>query len=247
MKRHFAISVLCALFYSPRLRADEGVPILLSPPLQVNQGDGTRHYTPLKEEEPFALKVSEKPINLWAQIQMPKPNNIPDEIWRQMERDRLEQEKKSIPVEKYELAKQAGEYVGWFGIVRSMEYDASSNQTRWLVEHKYFDGLLDLHQQIVSLYGAGDFETFVSGKVTKERIPALGLVCVYGKVAVGDSKRARLQAEFIRVWDWGHFAFMDYGVDKSNPEWVKLRKLNGRLIYDSNPARKYYEERIGTR
>ena len=55
----------------------------------------------------------------------------------------------------YELAKQAGEYVGWFGIVRQKTFDAAANETRLTLEHKYFDGLIDAHMQVVSIYGAG--------------------------------------------------------------------------------------------
>src|SRR5690606_20423728 len=113
----------------------------------------------------------------------------------------------------YELAKQVGEYVGWCGIVRGNEFDTASATTRLLVEHKYFDGLTDLHQQIVSIYGAGDFHVVLPGKVTADEVPPLCLVRVYGTMFNDEAGRPTLNADYVRVWPWGVFAFMDYGTD----------------------------------
>jgi hypothetical protein len=164
-----------------------------------------------------------------------------------MKKQQLEEEKQQqISVQMYELKKQAGKYVGWFGIVRSMSFDDKAKQTRLRVEHKYFDGLTDLHLQIVSLSGAGDFQVVLPGEVTKKEIPSLGLIRVYGTVAEANSMPT-IQAEFVRVWDWGLFTFMDYGRDKSNPDWVKLRKVTGDDAYSPHPTTKFYIERLGTR
>jgi hypothetical protein len=100
---------------------------------------------------------------------------------------------------------------------------------------------------VVSLYGAGDFQVFIPGKVTAEQIPKLALIRVYGKVADGDATRPVVVPEYIRVWDWGRFTFMDYGKDKSNPAWVKLRKIDPDDVYDSRVSKEYYEARLGPR
>jgi hypothetical protein len=43
------------------------------------------------------------------------------------------------------------------------------------------------------------------------------------------------------------FAFMAYGNDKSNPQWVKVRKMDKDDIYSSEPDDRYYEERLRSR
>ena len=105
--------------------------------------------------------------------------------------------------------------------------------------------MVDLHQQIVSCYGAGDFKATV--KKEKTGIPGLALVRVYGKVALDKDKKPTLAAEYVRVWDWGLFAFMDYGKDKTEPAWVKLRTVPGDKAYELKPTTAYYEERLGKR
>lgn len=149
----------------------------------------------------------------------------------------------TIPQDTYQLADQAGQYVGWFGILREASWDDKAKVTTLLLEHKYFDGLTDLHQQIVSLYGAGDFTATVAKRETG--IPLLSLVRVYGKVVKDGSPR--LAAECVRFWDWGVFAFMDYGKDRTNPKWQKLRSVPGSDAYSSRPTAAYYEERLGKR
>jgi hypothetical protein len=135
--------------------------------------------------------------------------------------------------------------VAWFGIVRDVQEDKAKNETRIRVEMKYFDGLTDTHLQIVSLYGAGDFEAVIPG--TSHAINKLSLVRVYGKVVGELSGIPLVSTQFVRVWDWGLFAFMDYGQDNSDPRWVKLRKVDKLHAYSSSPDKRYYEERIGSR
>src|ERR1700731_1033030 len=36
----------------------------------------------------------------------------------------------------------------------------------------------------------------------------------------GSPDTASLQAQFVRDWDWKLFAFMLYGTDHSNPQWI---------------------------
>jgi hypothetical protein len=111
---------------------------------------------------------------------------------------------------------------------------------------KYFDGLTDLHLQIVSMSGAGDFTVKIPG--TGHKLKALSLVRVYGKVSAEREGMPEVSADFVRSWDWKLFAFMPYGKDRSNPKWVKLRKIEDELdVYDSNPTNAYYEKLLGKR
>jgi hypothetical protein len=138
-----------------------------------------------------------------------------------------------------------GRQVAWFGIARDVVEHKSKNETRLNVEMKYFDGFTDLHLQIVSMSGAGDFRVSIPG--TKQPIKKLSLVRVYGKVVSEANGVLMGAAQFVRVWDWKLFAFMAYGNDKSNPQWVKLRKMDKDDIYSSEPDDRYYEERLGSR
>ena len=56
-----------------------------------------------------------------------------------------------------------------------------------------------------------------------------------------------VSAEYARLWVWGLFTFMDYGPDKTNPKWVKLRKVKGDDVYSPRPTRQFYEEILGKR
>lgn len=247
MKQPFwcLLALILALHHVTAAQTD--VPIRQSSRMVGGSGDGTRSYQPLDDERPFVERVTEKRIDLWARIQMPKPSNISDEEWREMEARSLETKKALIPPDVYELTKQVDEYVGWFGIVRANEFDSSKGETRFVVEHKYFDHLTDLRLHIVSIYGGGDFEVVLPGLVTGKQIPPLSLICVYGRVERGASDRVRLKADYVRVWDWGLFSFMDYGFDKSNPEWVKLRKVTGPFVYSPEVTQDFYEQRLGKR
>jgi len=139
-----------------------------------------------------------------------------------------------------------GRRIAWFGIVREVVEDKTKNETRLSVEMKYFDGLTDLHLQIVSLFGAGDFGVVIHK--TGHQIKKLSLVRVYGKVVSEEDGVPVVSAQFARVWNWKLFAFMAYGNDKSNPKWVKLRKMQDKDdIYRSDPDDQYYEERLGSR
>ncbi len=247
MKMILSLSLCAVLLSGQASLADEHIPIRQSQPSEGGKGLGTIGYRPLEDESPFVKKITERKIRLWDGVKMPQPSNVSDEDWKKMlERDR-QIAAKQLPVEQYELGKQAGEYVRWFGIVRSLNFDATKDQTLLLVEHKYFDGLTDIHLQVVSLYGAGDFQVSLPGKVTVEQIPRLGLICVYGKVTAADSTPPLVVPEYVRVWDWGLFTFMDYGTDKSNVAWTKLRKIQPDKVYDSRVSNGYYEARLGPR
>jgi hypothetical protein len=143
------------------------------------------------------------------------------------------------------LQARPGTRVAWFGIVREVDEDKSKNETHLTVEMKYDDGLTDLHLQIVSLYGAGDFKVIIPK--TGHGIKKLSLVRVYGQVVSDPNGVPLVEARFVRDWDWKLFAFMPYGEDKSNPKWVKLRKVDKLDIYSSEPDDRYYEERLGNR
>lgn len=251
MKRRSAVAraftMLTALFLPGLGWADPAVPIHRSTPLKrEGKGLGTQGYEAVEAERPFRKKITEKEISLWPDVQLPKPPDMPDKEWEALQKEQAEQEKKRIPIKDYQLGKQVGEYVGWFGIVRGLEYDAKTDRSTLKLEHKYFDGLTDLHIHIVSIYGAGDFEVSVPGKIEPKDIPPLSLVCAYGKVG-GDAAKPVVQAEYLRLWDWGLFTFMDYGSDKSNPEWIKLRKVEGADVYSPRPDKDFYAKILGER
>ena len=240
------LSVLVGFFALSRLIADP-LPIHQSPRMRSGGILGTKGYEPLQGEEAFRRKVTEKPVSSWENVSMPKPANVSEAEWKKMQAAEEEEKKKSIPADEYQLAKQAGQYVGWFGIVRRIQFDEKSGRSHLLIEHKYFDGLTDIHIQVVSLYGAGDFETTLPQKITEAELRQLDLICVYGRVNPGKSGLPEVAPEFLRVWKWGLFTFMDYGKDKSNPEWVKLRQAEKDDIYSSDPDKEYYEQRLGKR
>ncbi len=143
------------------------------------------------------------------------------------------------------LQAKPGKRVAWFGIVREVDEDKTKNETHLTVEMKYDDGLTDLHLQIVSFYGAGDFRVIIPR--TGHGIKKLSLVRVYGQVASDSGGVPLIDARFVRVWDWKLFAFMPYGEDRSNPQWVKLRKVDKLDVYSSEPDDRYYEKRLGSR
>lgn len=136
-----------------------------------------------------------------------------------------------------------GRRVRWFGVVRTVTENAKENETRLLVEMKYFDGLTDLHLQVVSINGAGDFQVVIPE--TGHKLKPLSLVRVYGKVTGEAAGIPTIAADYVRAWSWGQFTFMPYGQDHSNAEWVKLRKTAADDVYTSAPSRKYYEQLLG--
>ncbi len=75
----------------------------------------------------------------------------------------------------------------------------------------------------------------------------LSLVKVYGTVLREVDSVPEVQAEYVRNWDWGAFAFMSYGKQKGSSEWKKRAKFGGNRVYTACPTAKYYEERLGTR
>jgi hypothetical protein len=176
-----------------------------------------------------------------------------------------EEELNSGSPETKSLRGHVGKRIAWFGIVRNVEEHKNRRETVLDVEMKFSDGLTDLHQQVVSLYGVGDFHVVIPG--TGYRIKRLALVRVYGTVlndavlndsVLNDSVKHEsgvreaggvpvVSPEFVRIWDWKLFAFMPYGTDHSNPEWVKLRKMDESRIYSSHPEVPYYEQILGSR
>jgi hypothetical protein len=183
---------------------------------------------------------------------LPKPDKglgtrffQPSEMEKEFTRDWKKEELQSGSQKTESLRGKPGRRIAWFGIVREVKEDKPGDVTRLLVEMKYFDGLTDLHQQIVSINGAGDFRVVVPG--IGHKIKRLELVRACGAVASEKDKIPEVKAEYVRCWDWGQFAFMPYGQDKSNPEWVKLRKRETIAVYESRPEEQYYEELLGKR
>lgn len=138
------------------------------------------------------------------------------------------------------LLGKRGKLVSWFGIVRSLP--AKPGEEPVIIEHKYYDGLNDFHQQLVSLYGVGDFQVYALDPAVAMK--PLSLVRVIGTVVDEKGGIPTVKADYIRVWHLGDFAFMDYGADATNERWKKLRQKVD-LIYSSEPDAAYYEKLLG--
>jgi hypothetical protein len=244
-----AALLISASFHSLQGSSKSDTPFEYSKPTKSESGLGTAGYSESPSERKFSEKVNEKDIRFKPKFEMPKAANMTDEEWANFQKEQKAEEArkqdKVILDEKYQLVDQAGVYVGWFGIVREAVQDTKSGNLTLTLEHKYFDGLVDLHQMIVSIHGAGDFTASIHKK--NAAIPPLALVRVYGKVAKDKAGAPTVTAEFVRVWDWGLFAFMDYGKDKSNPKWVSLRMLPEDKSYAAAPKDEYYESLLGKR
>lgn len=176
---------------------------------------GTMSYKPSEKEKPFFSKLAEG------------------------------EQRTGSMFDDYSITGKKGIYVGWFGIVRSIEENPETKETRLLVEHKYFDGLTDTHIIALSFNGGGDFTAVLSG--TGLGIKTLSLVKIYGMVQNETNSVPDLKPEYVRHWDWGKFTFLDeYGSQKGNTKWQKLNKVKDR-IYKPFPDQKYYEDRLGKR
>ena len=92
------------------------------------------------------------------------------------------------------------------------------------------------------MFGAGDFRAVLRG--TGHKIQRLSLARIYGEVAK-DGDSPEVAADYVRLWDWGLFTFMNYGNDQSNPKWVALRKVEPKDAYSHVPNQAYYEQRLG--
>jgi len=225
--------------------APEAVTVIeVSQPLARAGFVGTVRESSSKLERPFREKVTEKEVNHWAELDVP-PAEGEKEDAQQLAAKKKAQAEEMAKAKAYSLAGQAGEYVGWFAIVRKASWDEGQKRTELLLQHCYYDGLSDPGIQVVSIYGGGDFRALVRDKA--KNIPLLSLVRVYGKVAKGKDGLAEVTAEYVRVWDWGLFTFMDYGIDKTNETWRKMRHVEGDKIYVPHPSGEYYESVLGKR
>ena len=177
---------------------------------------GTAPYRPTDMEKPFFAKLSAKEQTTGSMF------------------------------EDYSINGKKGTYVGWFGIVRKVNEDATKQETKLLVEMKYFDGLTDAHIMALSFNGGGDFLATLKG--TGLGIKHLSLVKVYGMVERENNSIPEVKADYVRQWDWGQFTFLAvYGSQKGNKEWKKLNKVDEEHIYNPFPTTKYYEDRLGPR
>jgi hypothetical protein len=147
----------------------------------------------------------------------------------------------------YDITKKDQKYVGWFGIIREIQEDKAHGQTVLLLEHKYFDGLTDLHILALSFNGSGDFRAVVPG--VGHPLRRLALVKVYGTAAAeAGSSLPTVKADFVRHWDWGTFTFlMASGTQRGSEKWRKINTVDLDDIYDPYPGDAYYEKRLGKR
>lgn len=145
----------------------------------------------------------------------------------------------------YSIHGKTGSYVAWFGIVRGITPPAESGgEVTLLVEHKYFDGETDCHIMLVQWTGGGDFTAKL--KVNSAAIPALSLVRVYGTVTGEKLSVPEVRVDYIRVWPWRTFTFMDLmGNDHTNPRWKKISQVSGPDVYNPYPQNDYYFTLLG--
>jgi len=146
----------------------------------------------------------------------------------------------------YSIRGKTGTRVAWFGIVRGIKPPAdTSGDMTLLVEHKYFDGMTDCHIMLVQWTGDGDFRARL--RVDPGAIPALALVRVYGTVTGETAGMPDVQVDYIRVWPWLTFTFMDLaGNDHSNSRWKRYANLSSSgNVYDPYPNENYYLNVLG--
>ncbi len=148
-------------------------------------------------------------------------------------------------LQKYSIHGKTGTYVAWFGIVRGITPPAESGgEVTLLVEHKYFDGATDCHIMLVQWTGGGDFTAKL--KVDPAAIPALSLVRIYGTVTGEKFSVPEVRVDYIRVWPWRTFNFMDLtGNDHTNPRWKKSARVSGMDVYNPYPRDDYYFTLLG--
>ena len=145
----------------------------------------------------------------------------------------------------YSIHGKTGSYVAWFGIVRGIAPPTESGgDVTLLVEHKYFDGETDCHIMLVQWTGSGDFTAKL--KVDPAAIPALSLVRIYGTVTGEKLGVPEVRVDYIRVWPWRTFTFMDLsGNDHTNPRWKKISQVSGMNVYKPYPKDDYYFTLLG--
>ena len=148
-------------------------------------------------------------------------------------------------LQSYSIHGKTGTYVAWFGIVRGITPPAENGgEVTLLVEHKYFDGMTDCHIMLVQWTGDGDFTARL--KVDPAAIPALSLVRVYGTVTGEKLSVPEVRVDYIRVWPWRTFNFMDLmGNDHTNPRWKKSSQVSGMDVYNPYPRDDYYFTLLG--
>jgi hypothetical protein len=145
----------------------------------------------------------------------------------------------------YSIHGKKGKRVAWFGVVRGITPPAEpGGEVTLLVQHHYFDGMTDCHIMVVEWTGDGDFTAKLN--VDPHAIPALSLVRVYGTVSGETAGVPELQVEYIRVWPWRTFTFMDLaGKDHSNPRWSRFAQGGSEKVYDPYPNDDYYLAILG--
>jgi hypothetical protein len=146
---------------------------------------------------------------------------------------------------RYSIHGKTGAEVAWFGIVRGITRPAENGgDVTLLVEHKYFDGMTDCHIMLVQWTGGGDFTAKL--KVDPAAIPALSLARIYGTVTGEKLSVPEVRVDYIRVWPWRTFNFMDLtGNDHTNPRWKKFSKVSGMDVYSPYPRDDYYFNLLG--
>jgi len=215
-----AFAYLASAFTWTAVRAEDPKPIpveFIKDKPERQSGLGTKSYAPSTKEQPFFKKLAKEEVATGGLIG------------------------------EYDIAEKDKAYVGWFGIIREIRENKEKGETELVLEHKYFDGLTDLHILAISFNGSGDFKATLPGVGYK--LKSLALVKVYGTVS-GSGRKALpvVKAEFVRHWDWGTYTFlMASGKQMGSEKWRKLNSVKLDDIYDPYPDDEYYEKRLGKR
>lgn len=141
-----------------------------------------------------------------------------------------------------------GTFVAWFGIVRGVEQDAAGGRTRVWIEGKYFHGSTEPTVLCMDFNGGGDFVATLTGpRITL--IP-LSLVHVYGTVTSRADGVPRVEAEYVREWDWGEFRFTSAkGEQRGSDRWRKrcTVPIDDASMAGPPATPAYFIERLGPR
>ena len=113
---------------------------------------------------PVLAWAADQPSRVEHSKSMPPPGNSlgskfyePTDAEKAATKEWKEDELASGSPEIESLKGALGRRIAWFGILREVTEDKQKDETALLIEMKFFDGLSDIHQQVVSISGAGDF------------------------------------------------------------------------------------------
>lgn len=200
---------------------------------------GTREYVPLQGEVSFFERLSEDAKKTVDGYSVNEEAFFESNFFKSSNpTSSAEERKKEEP--KFSILGRSGEYVSWFGIVRSVV--KTDGGVRLILQNKYSTGQTDCHIQTVSIYGGGDFAALVEGGGVS--LPPLCLARVYGVVSREADGMPEIAVEYLRYWRWMDFNFSDYGRDAGRSQFDRTIDRSKLRIYSARVTGNYYAERI---